>query len=81
MILGAGAAGLAAASRLIRSGFLDVKIIEASNRTGGRIHSSLEFGRNHGYVELGAQWPVYPITGFLPTWQLTLNLMKKMTKL
>ena len=31
-------------------------IIEASNRTGGRIHSSLEFGRNHGYVELGAQW-------------------------
>ena len=55
-ILGAGPAGLAAASKLIRSGFLDVKILEASNRTGGRVHSSSEFGRSHGYVELGAQF-------------------------
>ena len=55
-ILGAGAAGLAAASRLIRSEFLDVTILEASNRTGGRVRSSLEFGKRHGYVELGAQF-------------------------
>ena len=41
---------------MIRSGFLDVKILEASNRTGGRVHSSSEFGRSHGYVELGAQF-------------------------
>ena len=31
-------------------------ILEASNRTGGRVHSSLEFGKRHGYVELGAQF-------------------------
>ena len=55
-IVGAGAAGLAAASRLIRSGFFDVTILEASNRIGGRIHSSLAFGEINGYVELGAQW-------------------------
>ena len=56
LILGAGAAGLAAASRLTRSGFLNVTILEASNRVGGRIRSSLEFGKNHSFVELGAQW-------------------------
>ena len=55
-ILGAGAAGLAAASRLIRSGFFDVTILEASNRIGGRIQSSSEFGKCNGNVELGAQW-------------------------
>ena len=47
---------MAAASRLARSGFLNVTILEASNRIGGRVRSSLEFGKNHGYVELGAQW-------------------------
>ena len=56
LFIGAGAAGLAAASRLARSGFLNVTILEASNRIGGRVRSSLEFGKNHGYVELGAQW-------------------------
>ena len=56
LFLGAGAAGLAAASKLHQSGFLNVTILEASNRIGGRVRSSLEFGKNHGYVELGAQW-------------------------
>ena len=56
LFLGAGAAGLAAASKLAQSGFLNVTILEASNRIGGRVRSSLEFGKNHGYVELGAQW-------------------------
>ena len=56
MILGAGSAGLAAASKLINAGFLDVTILEASNHTGGRVHSSSEFVENHGYVELGAQF-------------------------
>ena len=55
-IPGAGAAGLAAASRLARSGFMNVTILEASNRNFGRVRSSIEFGRDHGYVELGAQW-------------------------
>ena len=56
IIPGAGAAGLAAASRLIRSRLFDVTILEASNRIGGRVHSSLVFGSSNGYVELGAQW-------------------------
>ena len=47
---------MAAASKLSQSGFLNVTILEASNRIGGRVRSSLEFGKNHGYVELGAQW-------------------------
>ena len=47
---------MAAASKLAQSGFRNVIILEASNRTGGRVRSSLEFGKNHGYVELGAQW-------------------------
>ena len=47
---------MAAASKLHQSGFLNVTILEASNRIGGRVRSSLEFGKNHGYVELGAQW-------------------------
>ena len=47
---------MAAASKLAQSGFLNVTILEASNRIGGRVRSSLDFGKNHGYVELGAQW-------------------------
>ena len=42
IVVGAGAAGLAAASRLRSAGVEDVTILEASNRLGGRIHR-LEF--------------------------------------
>ena len=38
IVVGAGAAGLAAASRLRSAGVEDVTILEAANRLGGRIH-------------------------------------------
>lgn len=41
IIIGAGAAGIAAASKLYENGFKDVKIFEADERIGGRIHSTL----------------------------------------
>ena len=41
IIIGAGAAGLAAASKLVGLGFStqNITILEAQNRIGGRIHS------------------------------------------
>lgn len=47
IIIGAGAAGLAAASRLIEKGFDSAKItiLEAENRIGGRIHT-VPFGNS-----------------------------------
>uniref|UniRef100_A0A182QD83 Amine oxidase n=1 Tax=Anopheles farauti TaxID=69004 RepID=A0A182QD83_9DIPT len=53
VIIGAGAAGVAAATRLIERGYRNVKILEAENRIGGRIHT-VPFGAN--VVDLGAQW-------------------------
>lgn len=53
VILGAGAAGIAAATKLIENGFGNVTILEAENRIGGRIHS-VAFGGT--IVDLGAQW-------------------------
>ena len=64
VIIGAGASGLAAASRLFKSGLSDVTILEASNRIGGRVHSvnvdyqspkTTEEELSHT-IELGAQW-------------------------
>ena len=64
VIIGAGASGLAAASKLFKSGFKDVTILEASNRIGGRVHSvnvdyqspqTTEEEVKHT-IELGAQW-------------------------
>lgn len=52
-VIGAGIAGLAAASRLLKAGFQDVVILEASSRVGGRIHS-VNFKGNE--IEMGAQW-------------------------
>lgn len=53
MIVGAGAAGIAAASTLISHGFKHVLLLEAENRIGGRIHT-IPFGAN--VLDLGAQW-------------------------
>src|SRR4051812_43136951 len=60
IIIGAGAAGLMAARELSRSG-KSVMILEARNRTGGRIQTldSIVFSRN---VETGAEF----IHGNLP---------------
>ena len=38
IVIGGGAAGLAAASRLNKFGVKNVTVFEASNRLGGRIH-------------------------------------------
>ncbi|KAJ8686785.1 hypothetical protein QAD02_022579 [Eretmocerus hayati] len=53
IIIGAGAAGIAAASRLLEKGIHNVLILEAKDRIGGRIFTQ-KFGDN--IVELGAQW-------------------------
>ncbi|XP_043842646.1 spermine oxidase isoform X2 [Dromiciops gliroides] len=53
VVIGAGLAGLAAAKALLEHGFTDVKVLEASDRIGGRVQSvKLE----HATFELGATW-------------------------
>ncbi|KAL1501375.1 hypothetical protein ABEB36_006705 [Hypothenemus hampei] len=53
VILGAGAAGVAAATKLLQNGFNNVKVLEAENRIGGRVYS-IPF--EDTIVDLGAQW-------------------------
>lgn len=53
VIVGAGAAGIAAATKLISHGFSNVIILEAENRIGGRINT-IPFANNT--VDMGAQW-------------------------
>ncbi|XP_018328578.1 spermine oxidase-like isoform X2 [Agrilus planipennis] len=53
VIIGAGAAGLAAAVRLKQKCFDNIVILEAEDHLGGRINS-IKFGDS--YVDLGAQW-------------------------
>ena len=53
VIIGAGIAGLSAASKLHKSGKFDVCVLEASERVGGRIHTG-KIGENT--VEFGAGW-------------------------
>ena len=40
IIIGAGATGIAAASRLFENGFKKITILEAENRIGGRINTT-----------------------------------------
>ncbi|KAG8137751.1 hypothetical protein E2320_004965 [Naja naja] len=55
LVVGAGAAGLGAAQRLLQGSrrFAHLRLLEASGRAGGRIRSA-SFGK--GVVEVGAQW-------------------------
>ncbi|XP_044746652.1 spermine oxidase-like [Coccinella septempunctata] len=53
IIIGAGASGIATASRLLEQNITDFIILEAENRIGGRIHS---FYLSDGFVDLGAQF-------------------------
>lgn len=39
IIIGAGAAGIAAATRLLERGLENVTILEGKNRIGGRVHT------------------------------------------
>lgn len=53
VIIGAGAAGISSAAKLLENGYNNILILEAQNRIGGRVNS-VPFGK--GYVDLGAQW-------------------------
>lgn len=53
VVIGAGASGVAAATKLVSNGFKDVTILEAENRFGGRINT-VPFGNN--VLDMGAQW-------------------------
>lgn len=53
IIIGAGAAGIAAGTKLLESGFRNLLILEAENRIGGRVQT-IPFASN--VVDLGAQW-------------------------
>lgn len=53
IVIGAGAAGTAAATKLLENNITDILVLEAESRTGGRIHT-VNFGE--GYVDLGAQY-------------------------
>ncbi|EDW72525.1 uncharacterized protein Dwil_GK19322 [Drosophila willistoni] len=53
VIIGAGASGIACATKLLEYGFQNVLLLEAESRLGGRIHT-IPFGEN--VIDLGAQW-------------------------
>ena len=53
VVIGAGISGFSAAAKLMENGFNDIVILEAENRTGGRIHS---IPHGNGFIDLGAQW-------------------------
>jgi monoamine oxidase len=55
LVLGAGLAGLTAAYRLMQKG-IDVIILEAQNRVGGRVFTHTIDKESHLTVELGAEW-------------------------
>lgn len=56
IIIGAGLAGLAAASKLLDLGYKNLRVIEASEHIGGRIEN-FKFESDHVLsFELGAQW-------------------------
>nr|XP_006815408.1 PREDICTED: peroxisomal N(1)-acetyl-spermine/spermidine oxidase-like [Saccoglossus kowalevskii] len=54
VVIGAGIAGLSAAKELIENGITDVKLLEASDRIGGRILQCKVV--NSGLLEMGANW-------------------------
>ena len=53
-ILGAGVAGLTAAYRLLQAG-IPCEIIEASERTGGRMLTKTDFNQDGMFCELGGE--------------------------
>ncbi|RZB41611.1 spermine oxidase [Asbolus verrucosus] len=53
VIVGAGPAGIAAATKLLENSVTNITILEAENRIGGRVHS-VEFG--DAFVDIGAEY-------------------------
>ncbi len=54
LIIGAGAAGLAAASRLIENGLSpkNITVLEAQNRIGGRMYTITHEGNKKAYYNV-----------------------------
>lgn len=48
VIVGAGSAGIATASKLFEAGFNNITILEAEDRIGGRVHTTL-LGNFHSF--------------------------------
>ncbi|XKL59615.1 hypothetical protein PGB90_000631 [Kerria lacca] len=55
IIIGAGVAGIAAATRLFEHGIENILVLEAENRIGGRVNT-VDLPNDDGFVEFGAQW-------------------------
>lgn len=53
VIVGAGAAGIAAGTRLLEAGCTDVRVLEAEQRIGGRVNT-VSYGDS--VLDMGAQW-------------------------
>ncbi|XP_060728481.1 peroxisomal N(1)-acetyl-spermine/spermidine oxidase [Tachysurus vachellii] len=53
VIIGCGISGVGAAQKLIKQGFRNVRIIEATSRSGGRIKTGRLDGK---IIEIGANW-------------------------
>jgi polyamine oxidase len=71
IIIGAGMAGAAATKTLMEAGPLKVKVLEARNRIGGRVHPE-HFGDpaiHRGVIELGANW-IHGAGDNNPIWSL-----------
>src|SRR5260370_35220446 len=52
-VIGAGAAGIGAARRLVKSGSVSVLVLEARDRVGGRVHTIEPAGFP---LDRGAEW-------------------------
>jgi spermine oxidase len=53
IVVGAGPAGIAAATKLLENSITNITILEAGNRIGGRINS-VRLG--DGFVDVGAEY-------------------------
>lgn len=53
LVVGAGPSGIAAATKLLKNNFTNVRIFEAEDLIGGRIRS-VKFG--DAFIDLGAEW-------------------------
>lgn len=54
VIVGAGPAGIAAASKLLEYGYQNIVVLEANDRIGGRVETEYFDGDNDKFLELGA---------------------------